>query len=53
LTGPRDPKLRLSLEDVCRCNAHVIVVLKGCADKILEFLVLENFPPFLVTEGSR
>jgi hypothetical protein len=49
-----DPKLGLGLKNSCGGNAHVIIVLKRRPDKPLELLVLEDFPPFLVTErGGR
>jgi hypothetical protein len=53
LIGARNPKLSLRFENSGGRNANVVIILKSRADKTLKFLVLEDFPPFLVTERSR
>jgi hypothetical protein len=48
--GPRDAHLCLGFQDSRGRNANVVVLLEGSVDQVLKLLVLEDFPPFLVSE---
>jgi hypothetical protein len=42
--------LSLSFENSCGRYAYVVIVFKSGANEALQLFVLEDFPPFLVTE---
>ena len=46
-------ELRLRLQDARRRDAHVVILLERGANQLLQLLVLENFPPLLVSERCR
>jgi hypothetical protein len=35
------------------CDSHIVVLLDGGAQQLLQLLVLKKLPPFLVRERSR
>ncbi len=51
--GACDADLRPGFQDSRCCNPNVVVLLESGMDQVLKLLVLEDLPPFLVTERFR
>src|SRR5579859_502388 len=52
LVRARDAELRSRFQNPGSRYAHVVILLQRAANQSAKLLVLENFPPFLITERS-
>ena len=53
LVGASDAQLRLRLQNTGGRDAHVVIIFQRGTNQALKFLVLENFPPLLVSDRSN